>query len=261
MRFRMAAAAVAAAAIAGCTHTQLTKSTVGAVGTVTEIHYRSVLMNLAMFAGNPDALPNHIRLADGVVQINDELGFGNAGGFTTRGTMDFGIDRYGPFGSRQIVEQWGSDAIGDPVDLKSLQDLYRAALGLPPLPDPNAIAYLKRTQGEASGAGGGGSATSPASASVDPTSTAGGPAGSEKTTVPIGILLRDVPPPGWFGLGGKRDVPKDACYVGRWCDRYAWVTRDGLPELSRFTLAVLNVVKFEATGRGGDTSSLAVTGN
>lgn len=47
---------------------------------------------------------------------------------------------------------------------------------------------------------------------------------------------------GWFHVGGKRDVPKNACFVGRYyaCGRecYAWVCPDGLAELSKFTLKI-----------------------
>ena len=32
--------------------------------------------------------------------------------------------------------------------------------------------------------------------------------------------------PGWFGRGGKKDVPKDACYVGHYRDCYVWVSAD-----------------------------------
>ena len=45
--------------------------------------------------------------------------------------------------------------------------------------------------------------------------------------------------PGWFHVGSKHDVPKDACYVGRSGDRYAWVSPDGIDGLTEFTLTVL----------------------
>ena len=47
--------------------------------------------------------------------------------------------------------------------------------------------------------------------------------------------------PGWFHVGRKRDVPKDACYVGRSGDCYAWVGPDGLDQLTEFTLTVLKL--------------------
>jgi hypothetical protein len=72
--------------------------------------------------------------------------------------------------------------------------------------------------------------------------------------------------PGWFHVGSKRDVPKDACYVGRSGDRYAWVSPDGIDGLTEFTLTVLKIasliketetlispgnVKFSPGDRGG----------
>jgi hypothetical protein len=48
--------------------------------------------------------------------------------------------------------------------------------------------------------------------------------------------------PGWFHVGSKRQVPKDACYVGSYtfCGKTccAWVCPDGLEELSKFTITV-----------------------
>lgn len=269
MQFRSGIAAVAILASFGCTHRQLTRSTVQTTGTVMDIHYRTVLTNLAMFSCNPEALPNHIRLKDGVVQINDEVGFGNSGGFTMLGGSDFGFERYGPSGSRQVTEQWGSDAVGDPIDLKTLQDLYRSALLLPPLPDPEAIAYIKRVQPSQAGDGGedksdsdDGSSDSPSTASRgcgSALSTGNGSSGGgDDSEVPIEVLLRDVPPPGWYHVGCKRDVPKDACHVGRYGELYCWVTPGGMPGLSRFTITILNVLKFKA-GRESGSHGLAVT--
>jgi hypothetical protein len=45
---------------------------------------------------------------------------------------------------------------------------------------------------------------------------------------------------GWFGRGRKKDVPKDACYVGHYRDCYVWVCADGVDELTSFTLKILN---------------------
>jgi hypothetical protein len=45
--------------------------------------------------------------------------------------------------------------------------------------------------------------------------------------------------PGWFRTGSKHEVPPDACYVGRYKDRYAWVCEEGLRDLTQFTIAIL----------------------
>lgn len=237
--------------------------------TVMDIQYQIVLMNLAMLSCHPTSYPSHIDLADGVVQINDSLGFGTSGGLSTFGGDPFGIDQYGPAGERQITEQWGADATTDPERLTELQDLYRLALGLPPLPPPNAISYLRyirRTQDSSGGGGGNGQggddspSTTSAGGGGSTPSGGGGSSDDSNRRVPIEILLTDVPRPGWFHVGGKKDVPKVACYVGRYGDRYAWVTADGIPALARFTATVQAVVKFSRSGvSGGEKRGLAVT--
>jgi hypothetical protein len=45
---------------------------------------------------------------------------------------------------------------------------------------------------------------------------------------------------GWFSVGSKRDVPRDACYVGRFRNQYAWVSAAGRKELADFTIKILN---------------------
>jgi hypothetical protein len=84
----------------------------------------------------------------------------------------------------------------------------------------------------------------------------------------LGAIERDLMMirPGWFHVGRKRDVPKDACYVGKSGDCYVWVCADGREALTEFTLTVLRFstliketqtlinpgsVKFSPGDRGG----------
>ncbi len=267
MRTLSAALILSCAALTGCTHRQLTRSTVLTAGTVVDTQYHITLNNLARMSESPESLPSHIDLADGVVQISDHGSFGGSGGLTTFGGTLLGIDQFGPSGGREVSEQWGADATTDPQHLNQLQAIYRAALGFTPLPVPNSIAYLSRADERESSKGkkDGSSATKQDnSASEGGDKSGGGSAGAgDGHTVPTHILLSDVPPPGWYHFGCRRDVPKDACYVGHHGDRYVWVTADGVPQLARFTLCVLAVVKYEpgvAGGHGGKRG-LAVTGH
>jgi hypothetical protein len=58
--------------------------------------------------------------------------------------------------------------------------------------------------------------------------------------------------PGWFAVGGKRDVPKHACYVGCYCNTYVWVPPENLEMLTRFTLAILDIHTYRsANSRAG----------
>lgn len=227
----------------GCTHRQLTKSTVRTASTIMEIEYRMVLDNLAMFTCRPDSLPWHIKLKDGTVQISDEGTF-SADAFTTFGGNRPGLDTFGPEFSRDVSEQWGADAVTDPLEVKTLQDVYRQAIGLPPEPDPSFITQAKRHQAREASSSNGSDDSESDSEEDSPDSSDGG-AGYE---VPIG----------WFHVGCEEDVPKNACYVGNFEDRYVWVMPEGIQGLSRFTLIILSIVKLEP-GEGGPSSGLAVT--
>jgi hypothetical protein len=57
--------------------------------------------------------------------------------------------------------------------------------------------------------------------------------------------------PGWFVVGQKKDVPKDACYVGRYCNTYVWVPPENLELLTRLTLAILDIHTYRSTRIGG----------
>ena len=77
--------------------------------------------------------------------------------------------------------------------------------------------------------------------------------GNEKVPADLDASDFDIPV-GWFSIGCKKDVPKDACYVGRFRDRYAWVMPGEVHGLAKFTLAVLTITKLEsgeANGKGG----------
>jgi hypothetical protein len=264
------AAAAGLLGTAGCTHHVLSRATVQTTGTVMDIQYRSVMANLALLSRHPEALPNHAHLADGVVQINDRIGFGQGGGFTTFGGTDFGLEQFGPSGQRQVTEQWGTDATTDPERLYDLQSLYRVALGMSPLPPPNSIAYLRRNEsggsgGKSSGGSGGsdGSTSAASTGGGGSTPSGGGSSGGGDggRRVPLEVMITDVPPPGWFRVGRWTDVPADACYAGRWGDRCAWVTAEGMPQLARLTATVLLVIKLKPGERPGGKSGLAVTGS
>jgi hypothetical protein len=47
--------------------------------------------------------------------------------------------------------------------------------------------------------------------------------------------------PGWYGVGHRRDVPRNAEYVGRYGKTYVWVLPENMDQLSRLTLAMLDL--------------------
>jgi hypothetical protein len=48
--------------------------------------------------------------------------------------------------------------------------------------------------------------------------------------------------PGWYGVGCKKDVPKEACFVGHCGNTFVWVLPDNTEHLANFTLAILDIV-------------------
>ncbi len=46
---------------------------------------------------------------------------------------------------------------------------------------------------------------------------------------------------GWFGVGTKHDVPKNACYVGKDGHTYVWVMPEHRADLSKFVLIVMDL--------------------
>ena len=221
----------------GCAHKQLSVSTVLTANTHQTILFHMVLDNIAMFAVQPDTMPWHTRVRDGTVQVQDQLGIGqNGGGLTAFNGTRLGIDTYGlPQGSRKVALQWGTDAVGDPVQLFALQTVYRRLLGLPPLPAPNFIVEAQRAR--MSGAGGSGS--SGRALNDNDAETRSGLSSMEVAYT--GEIVT-----GWFCVGRKRDVPRDAAFVGHHDGCYVWVMPEGVGGLTRYTLLVLSIVKLTA---------------
>jgi hypothetical protein len=235
-------------ACSGCTHRQLSRCIIHQASTIVTVEYQMVLDNIAMYTASPELLPWHVRISDGTVQVNDEGGiselgvqWGNSPAFTQALRA-----------VRSVTEQWGAHPVTDPLVVKTLQDVYRQSVGLPPLPDPRLFAQSS-TSTEAARANAG-----PAIAGdyrieklppVEPVPSGKTPpddadSGLPYDSSPLARLRGKIEVPvGWFCVGRKRDVPKDACFVGHYCDNYVWVMPDHVEELSHFTLIVLGITK------------------
>ncbi len=252
---RAVALLLAVSACGGCTHRQLSRCMINQASTVMTIEYQMVLDNIAMFTYNPNVLPWAIRINDGTVQVNDEGGmaeFGVQWGATP------GITRAAR-ALRSVTEQWGAHPVTDPLVVKTLQDIYRQAVGFAPVPDPPLLTQLaasaEMTGGAARSAVGNqpGSEPSNRPEELTPPAGAAAPAGAPAEEIGTGLPYQSAPlarwrdkldvPVGWFCVGRKSDVPRDACFVGHYCDNYVWVTPNHFDDLSHFTLIVLGVTK------------------
>jgi hypothetical protein len=227
---------------AGCTHRQLARSTVNTASTVMDIEYQMVLDNLALFMTQPDSLPRHVKLRDGVVQITDEIGFRPDGLRVETGGL-LRLEGILPRGTREINQQWDARAVVNPLQLKLLQDVYRQAVGVPPFPDPEFLVRAREEQvrkaREDNNHRGDNDNGDENDNSIEDNSRENsqdeGRSPREEFNVPTG----------WFFVGRKADVPPHACYVGCYGDCYVWVTPAGMADLSYFTLVVLSASEFD----------------
>ncbi|MBA4062557.1 MAG: hypothetical protein C0501_02400 [Isosphaera sp.] len=113
----------------GCTHTALERRTVKQASTLTDLQYKQVLDNMAMFAGNPEAMPWHVKVKGGLIQIADQ---GNAalGAEFPIPVVGEAVTKLFPSAGAQrgIVGQWDVDPATDPDELEMLQLAYKKAV-------------------------------------------------------------------------------------------------------------------------------------
>lgn len=273
----------------GCTTARLRQRTINQGGTLPELQYQQVLDNLALFAVNPSALPWHVNLHEGTAQVTDSLSGGVA---VELGPPADALPQL--FGSRTAVAQWGMSPVVDATELRLLRFAYRRAHGIGGQPDPEFLDDLAHElkgqvttnadiQSETALFFGYEGRDNPALRDLDArvvtTNTEDFATRDRPARPDVSPLARDIRREvevirrdlarigtGWFRVGGKRDVPRDACHVGRNGDRYVWVCPDGREQLTEFTLTILKFsslikdnptlsspgsVKFSPGDRGG----------
>ncbi len=124
----------------GCTHLALERRTVKQASTLTDLQHKQVLDNLAMFCCNPEAMPWHVRLKGGLVQIADQ----GSGAFGADIATAVGgeVTRLLPAASAQrgIVGQWDVDPVVDDDDLELLQLAYASQVQR----DPKKLEELQK---------------------------------------------------------------------------------------------------------------------
>jgi hypothetical protein len=205
--------------LSGCTQIALQKDTVRTTSTLAELQYRQVLDNVARFHDNPDTVPSFAVPSAGIVSVLDTARAGVSP--TWAPTLPFSLQGGGalpiltllfPFtASRAVTENWSLTPITDADNLRRLRCAYRLlVLGEA---TPNYQFCVKQMKEFF--------------------------AGEEAD------LEDRFPPRGWYGVGGKKDVPKGACYVGCHCKTYVWVLPGGMNDLAVFTMASLDL----ATGK------------
>jgi len=211
--------AAAFSTLAGCTEQALRGDTRQATDTLTELNFQQVLDNVARFEENPDTVPSFAVASSGTVSITDQAGAGASPTYSpTLTNMQQGggalpiLSILFPFSvQRSVTENWSLTPVNNADCLRRLRCAFRLlAMGDA---TPNA-AFCKQQMSEFF-------------------------VGEEAS------LVNYFPPRGWYSVGARKDVPKDARYVGHHGAVYVWVTREGMNGLAVFAMGALDM----ATGQ------------
>jgi hypothetical protein len=200
--------------VGGCkTQEYLAQNTVRTTATLTDLNYHLVLTNVALFTRNPSAIPSFAIVNAGTVTVNDTKIINASGAvaptisrFQQVGGTPFALLAGGPTFERDLTENWSMLPISDPDVLQRLRSAFQLLVTAPEATESEA-SYKRLTA----------------------------------VFLDIGEPVDSLVPRDWYQVGSKRDVPKEACYVGCYAGVYVWVTPEGLDGLSRFTLTVLDL--------------------
>jgi hypothetical protein len=211
---------LAALAVAGCqTHLSLRDNTARTGATLTDLNYRQVLNNVAMFVANPSAMPSVAVINAGTVTVSDLKAISANATYAPTITFEQQAGSglpilsllLNPSGSRNVTENWSLAPVTDVDNLRRIRCAFQLlVLHGGETTDCDQCADLLRRfyLGE---------------------------------TDRLDCLI----PTGWYQVGCAKDVPKEACYVGHHGGTYVWVLPDGLEGLTRFTMTVIDL----ATGK------------
>jgi hypothetical protein len=207
-------------ALAGCTtHLSLRNNTVRTTDTLTDLNYRQVLDNLALFSANAAAMPAIAVINAGTVTVADQksVNFNSTYAPTITQGQQAGSGLpilsllFNPSVSRTLTENWSLAPVIDVDNLRRIRCAFQLLVlrGGTTSDCDQCDALLRRFYlGEA-----------------------------ER----IECLI----PLGWYRTGCKKEVPRDACAVGHYGNLYVWVGPEGLEGLTRFTMTVIDL----ATGK------------
>jgi hypothetical protein len=215
---------IASVPITGCTHVQLRRGAVNQADTLADVHQQQVLDNLARFVVNYNAYPSFAFPNQANAGVNDTgstqltPGWGRA---ATPGTFWLNAIGLQFLGQRQVQEAFVLSPINDPRKLELMRCAYQRAVssaGFGPesqnCPDCEA-SFNKFYTGDTNGKI------------------------SDKAQGKItSDCLANQPP--WFCVGRRRDVPRCCRYTGHCGDVYIWVGAEGVDQLTKLTIMILD---------------------
>jgi hypothetical protein len=203
--------------------------------------------NIAMHAATPQALPYFSYPATGQNVIQRTLGPGtynlswdlitSAGALFDRYLVDRQFAQLSA--SSQNGETWTTTTTTDPDKLQLMKFAYDKAFGTTDEIQENvlrAFLYEKDAADNLHHVG------KVESAPITPTPYL---AIQGKTGFPLNYYNKVYP--GWFVIGRKHDIPKEACYVGHCGKTYAWVMPEHMNDLANFTLAILDIATYQSS--------------
>jgi hypothetical protein len=199
--------AAALLAVGCATHNQLSRSTLNAERTLTDVRFEQVLDNIAMMCRNPETLPTAVGITTGVVQVSDNAGVQANSTWNPLGVIGVVAYFLGVDANRTVSEQWGVVALTDPGKLALMRCAYQIAIGANLHDSDECVKKFRLFLRDSD--------------------------------------VAKAVPQGWFCVGRKKDVPLDACYCGHYRDTYAWVRADGVDALTRFFLTLLDICTTE----------------
>jgi hypothetical protein len=192
----------------GCQHVVLQRKVDRQASKLPDLYYIQVLNNIAAFSANPGALPHFANPDGGTTQVQRNGDLGSSVGFTGNLTSFFFSSlSFSPRIGTASIESWATKASNEPEELYLMRCVYQ------------------RTVGHCS---------------------------ADCETMIERFFGRDhasfsAMQPGWYGVGGKHDVPKCVAYVGHWCDTYVWVTPEHVDELARLVIAMTDLATADPT--------------
>src|SRR5260370_10694981 len=203
-------------ALSGCaTSSALRTDTGKTTNTLTDLQFQQVLDNVARFQDNPDTVPSFAVTTTGTVSLLDTTGAGVSPTYSP--TLTFIQQGGGALpilsllfpltASRAVTENWSLTPITDADNLRRLRCAYRLLVMGEATPN---YEYCRKQMKEFF-------------------------AGEEAA------LVDYFPPRGWYGVGGRKDVPQGACYVGCHGCTYVWVTPEGMNDLAVFAMGALDL--------------------
>jgi len=220
---RFIASVVVIAGFAGCTHMQLKHNAVHQAETLSELYTQQVMDNLAKFVYDPHSMPDFAVAASGTNTVNDLIG---ANSNISWNTFRFTGAIFTPQTQRQMNQSWTLNPVNDPHKIQLMRCAYRYAVASCGIIDaseiqscPECDKLLEAFHAHDAKSGGLGDA-----------------------------CVKGLASEPWFGMGCKKDVPKDCgcIYVGKYCDQYVWVLPGNRDKLSTLTLAILDYATQEA---------------